>query len=86
MSENAAANGWNIISHESGDKLRQNVRLTGGKGRNLFRLSSFGFRVPPFVVLPSSALLSQLNLSPDSSRENFISAIDAIAIPDDIIK
>ncbi|MFM9986021.1 MAG: PEP/pyruvate-binding domain-containing protein, partial [Flavobacteriales bacterium] len=86
MSENATAHSWNIITRESEDKLKQNVRLTGGKGRNLFRLSTFGFQVPPFVVLPSTALLSQLDLSVESSHDNYLSAIDAIAIPEEVVK
>jgi phosphohistidine swiveling domain-containing protein len=85
MTENAGSHSWNLIHIYSDQHLKQDIHLTGGKGSNLFRLVSHGFRVPSFVVLPASALLAQIELSPESTREECIKAIEAIQIPESIL-
>ncbi len=85
MSENAGSHSWNLIHIHSDQHLKQDIHLTGGKGSNLFRLVSHGFRVPPFVVLPASALLAQIELSQESTREQCINAIEAIQFPESIL-
>ncbi len=45
----------------------QHLQL-GGKARNLIRLTEFGFRVPPFFVLPASTFQDVVEQSPEIQK------------------
>ena len=59
----------------------------GGKARNLYRLKSFGIRVPEWIVIPEDALVQLLpqQMTASMKHENISAFIDTIVIPQRVI-